>query len=99
MHSTRWFLVVALLALVACGGSNGKNPNGPQCSNGKDDDGDGLADFPDDTRCTSAHDTSDERPPSPGCSDGRDNDNDGKVDFPADPGCFAPQQEDETDDC
>ena len=36
---------------------------------------------------------------APQCSDGRDNDGDGKIDYPDDPGCFAPNQDDETDDC
>ncbi len=35
----------------------------------------------------------------PQCSDGIDNDGDGASDYPADPGCFAPQQDDEVDDC
>ncbi len=37
--------------------------------------------------------------PKPQCSDGIDNDGDGKIDYPNDPGCFAPEQDDETDDC
>lgn len=37
--------------------------------------------------------------PAPKCSDGVDNDGDGKIDYPADPGCYAPNQDDETDDC
>jgi hypothetical protein len=35
----------------------------------------------------------------PKCNDGIDNDGDGKTDYPADPGCYAPNQDDETDDC
>ena len=44
----------------------------------------------------------DEHAKTPTCrsaSDGRDNDGDGKIDYPDDPGCFAPNQDDETDDC
>jgi hypothetical protein len=37
--------------------------------------------------------------PKPACNDGIDNDGDGKMDFPNDPGCFAPQADDEKDDC
>jgi hypothetical protein len=98
MHSTRWWLV-GLLVVAACSSKNGNNSNNPQCSNGKDDDGDGLIDFPDDPGCVSPQDDSEDSPPSPQCADGRDNDNDGKIDFPADPGCFAPNQDSEVDDC
>jgi hypothetical protein len=66
---------------------------------GSDNDGDGMADFPDDLGCVSDDDESEDSLPSPACKDGRDNDGDGKRDFPNDPGCFAPQQDDETDDC
>jgi hypothetical protein len=37
--------------------------------------------------------------PKAQCKDGIDNDGDGKIDYPADPGCFAPQADDEHDDC
>ena len=37
--------------------------------------------------------------PQSQCNDGVDNDGDGKIDFPYDPGCYAPNQDDETDDC
>jgi hypothetical protein len=37
--------------------------------------------------------------PKAQCNDGIDNDGDGVYDFPADPGCFAPQADDEKDDC
>ena len=49
----------------------------PECSNGIDDDGDGLVDYPNDLGCRSATSTSE----SPQCQDGIDNDGDGKVDF------------------
>jgi hypothetical protein len=77
-----------------------------RCQNGIDDDGDGLADFPDDPGCADPLDLS-ETNPSVDCDDGFDNDGDGRVDFdpvthadpgdetspPAgegDPGCRAP---------
>ncbi len=50
---------------------------GPACSNGLDDDGDGLIDFPADPGCASAA-SNDE---SPRCQDGIDNDGDGRIDF------------------
>jgi len=88
-------------ALVACGGtdSNNKKTVLPQCSDGEDNDGDGMIDFPDDPGCIGPNDESEDSLPSPQCSDGRDNDNDGKVDFPQDPGCASAHQDTETDDC
>ena len=59
----------------------------PTCSNGIDDDGDGLVDFPADPGCASAGDR-DETDVE--CSDGLDNDGDGDVDFPDDPECSSP---------
>jgi hypothetical protein len=104
MRSNRWLLVslcafLAPLAPLGCNGNgNGDTPKA-QCDDGKDNDGDGLKDFPDDPGCVSAEDDSEDSPDSPQCNDGRDNDGDGKTDFPSDPGCFAPNQDDETDDC
>src|SRR5262245_48781761 len=98
--SMRWLIASSLTMFVlSCGGNNQKKPNVSQCSDGIDNDGDGLVDFPDDPGCTSIEDDSEDSLPAPQCSDGRDNDGDGKIDFPDDPGCFAPQQDDERDDC
>lgn len=58
----------------------------PQCSDGIDNDGNGLTDFPNDPGCTSASDTT-ESNTFPQCSDWIDNDGDGAIDFPADSGC------------
>jgi hypothetical protein len=58
------------------------------CSDGIDNDGDGLVDL-DDPGCASATDAS-ERNPAAACDNGRDDDGDGLVDFPADPGCLSP---------
>jgi hypothetical protein len=59
----------------------------PACSDGVDNDGDTLADFPADPGCKSATDASELFD----CVDGLDNDGDGKIDYgtgPAnDPGC------------
>ncbi len=59
----------------------------PQCSDGRDNDGDGSIDFPADPGCTSATDASEA--PNPECSDSFDNDGDGTTDYPADPGCTS----------
>jgi len=73
-------------------------PTPPQCSNGIDDDGDGLVDFPADPGCASATDL-DEHGPTLACDDGADNDGDGLVDFKAggagDPGCTSASDPDE----
>ena len=86
---------------IGCGGDDGNNgtPDMAACADGVDNDTDGMIDFPDDLGCTSATDTSEDSLTSPQCSDGRDNDDDGVGDYPNDPGCFAPQADDETDDC
>ena len=95
------FLIVATLSwLGACGGGGANdNFNLPQCSDGKDNDGDGLIDFPDDPGCNSANATDEGHAPWPQCQDGRDNDGDGKVDYPDDPGCPVANQDSEVDDC
>lgn len=99
MRSIRWLFLSAVIAsFAACGGGANSNKKA-QCNDGKDNDGDGMVDFPDDPGCTSAEDDSENSPPAPQCKDGRDNDGDGKIDFPDDPGCYAPNQDDETDDC
>jgi len=92
-------LLIGVVLVVACNSSHKAASTDPECSDGIDNDGDGLADFPDDPGCTSAEDDSEDSQAMPQCSDGRDNDGDGKIDYPYDPGCFVPQQDDETDDC
>lgn len=88
---------------------------GSACSNGVDDDGDGLVDHPDDPGCLDADDPF-ERSSGLPCDDGFDNDGDGGVDFdpvtdadpgdettpPAgegDPGCGDPTWSTETPEC
>lgn len=56
----------------------------PDCSDGVDNDGDGLVDHPSDPGCWGPLGTTE----SPPCSDLLDNDGDGRIDHPADPGCF-----------
>jgi hypothetical protein len=60
----------------------------PQCDDDLDNDGDGFVDFPADTGCGSADDTT-ETNAARVCDDGLDNDGDGEVDFPADRGCLS----------
>lgn len=70
----------------------------PACSNGLDDDGDARVDFPSDTGCTGAGDTS-ERQSTKICDDGVDNDGDYGVDVPGDPGCANPNSTVEAPAC
>ncbi|MFO0417593.1 MAG: hypothetical protein ACK5Y6_09915, partial [Pseudomonadota bacterium] len=77
------------------------------CSDGWDNDGDGLVDFPADPGCASPNDD-DERKHDSGCTsatdpsekeecrDGIDNDKDGKTDFPDDFSCSSLSDNDES---
>jgi len=78
--------------------SNGAGEPPTQCSDGKDNDGDGKVDG-DDPACSSADDDdeSDDPPPPKQCADGKDNDGDGKIDD-KDPGCKNANDDDESDD-
>jgi len=76
-------------------------PRIPQCSDEKDNDGDGLIDFMRDPGCSSPQDDDETdvggaRPPQ--CQDGQDNDGDGRIDYPWDPGCTSRVDDDERDD-
>jgi hypothetical protein len=64
-----------------------------ECSDGSDNDGDGLVDTAD-PDCTSASDPS-EHPER--CGDGIDNDGDHLTDYPNDPGCTSREDTDEAD--
>ncbi len=80
--------------LTCPGGDGPDGPDGPpECSDGIDNDGDGVIDFPADPGCDSPEDD-DERNE---CVDGVDNDGDGLIDFGSDPGCESPQDDDERD--
>ncbi|MCQ4165827.1 Ig domain-containing protein [Tahibacter harae] len=57
----------------------------PACSDGVDNDGDGLIDFPADPGCYAANGPGTTE--NPQCNDGADNDGDGLIDFPNDPQC------------
>jgi len=65
---------------------------GPACSDGIDNDGDGLVDYPMDPGCSSPIDDSELEATHP-CDDGIDNDGDGYVDWrldgSGDPGCAS----------
>jgi len=88
MRSALIALLVAVVALAGVGAWTVTNAQTPlaACSDGIDNEGDGLVDFPADLGCTDAADLDEVDPPA--CSDGRDNDGDGLSDFPADFGCL-----------
>jgi hypothetical protein len=65
----------------------------PECSDGIDNDGNGLTDTEDVLRCRSPDDPREELP----CRDGIDNDGDDLVDYPEDPECGGPDQVSEWD--
>jgi hypothetical protein len=60
-------------------------PN-PACSDGIDNDGDGLVDYPADPGCSKASSMKE----APACDDGIDNDGDGKIDWNGGPGGGTP---------
>ena len=66
----------------------------PACSDGLDDDGDGLTDHPEDPGCASPLDA-DERGPDSTCDDRVDEDRDGVADYPNDPKCASPTSDGE----
>ncbi len=66
----------------------------PVCSDGLDDDADGVIDYPDDPGCVApTDDTEDDDCPTgptcPDCGDQIDNDSDGQTDYPNDTSCTA----------
>ena len=75
-----------------------------QCSDGKDNDGDGLVDAQDpgclddsgnwNPKKDSEINSDDGKPE---CSDGKDNDKDGYIDYPDDPGCTSKDDDSEND--
>jgi len=78
----------AVFALALTAGGVPAASAAPACSDGIDNDGDGLIDLRD-PGCASSVDDS-ERSPARVCDDGIDNDADGLLDFPADAGCSNP---------
>jgi hypothetical protein len=72
----------------------------PECSNGRDDDEDGLVDYPDDPGCAGRGDRGEEdKSVTPECADGEDNDRDGFVDFGEDDGCSSASDASELGPC
>ena len=67
----------------------------PICSDGIDNDGDGLTDYPNDPGCSSAKDDTETNSSGPDCDNGKDDDGDGQIDYPADSGCTDPTDDDE----
>lgn len=72
--------------------------NLPECSDGADNDGDGVIDAQDPGCITpdGVFDPNDDDERNE-CIDGVDNDGDGRIDFGDDPGCSSPQDDDERD--
>ena len=103
--------LLCVLLISACGVfSSGSEPVlqmlGGECSDGLDNDGDGLKDYPADPGCESDFDPREEALSTPhACSDGLDNDSDGRIDFDSnhngrqdaqdDPGCSSASDDDE----
>ncbi|HEV8324018.1 MAG TPA: hypothetical protein VG389_20545, partial [Myxococcota bacterium] len=74
--------------------------NAGQCSDGFDNDGDAITDYPLDPGCIAPDDNTETDPPIvPQCYNGMDDDGDGFTDYPADPGCTATGDDLEIDDC
>ncbi len=80
----------------------------PRCSDGIDNDGDGLADVPDDPGCESEedndeNDSCDDIPVGadcPQCGNGIDDDDDSLIDYAGgDPGCTQASDNNEIDEC
>jgi hypothetical protein len=74
----------------------------PRCSDGIDNDGDGLTDYPVEPGCATAtaNDEVDDCPTGPGCpqcSNGIDDDGDGLIDMGSDIGCAHAGDDDEED--
>jgi hypothetical protein len=82
-----------LLCRIPAGGST-MSCEKPVCDDGRDDDGDGKMDYPNDPGCD-APDDADEMddcpsgPNCPACGNGVDDDNDGQTDFPNDTACTS----------
>jgi len=73
----------------------GKTTGKKACSDGIDNDNDGLIDYPADPGCENPNDGNEADNPHKQCNDGMDNDNDGLTDYPLDPGCSGPSDDDE----
>ena len=80
----------------------GNDTNTTQCQDRRDNDADGLIDYPSDPGCVALTDNDEyNAPPGNGtnttqCNDRLDNDQDGLTDYPADPGCASANDATET---
>jgi hypothetical protein len=97
---THWmWAIAAVLAVMAI--ALFANPEAiraqpaPACSDGIDNDGDLLIDFPADPGCPDAIQDFED----PACDDKISNDEDGLIDFPQDPGCYSAAQNREDPAC
>ncbi len=66
----------------------------PECNDHKDNDGDGLIDYPQDPDCSSLSDQREAQGPQ--CYDGIDNDGDGLIDYPQDLDCQSQNDDSES---
>ena len=118
MRCPRLVFVAVCLVIAACAkngekakptcgsGLSPEDPmcNLPQCSDGIDNDGDGLIDLPNDPGCTSPNqdtetDDCPDGPNCPECGNGKDDDGNGLIDFSGmDPGCQSAADPDEYTD-
>ena len=72
------------------GGGGGGGEVVVECSDGIDNDGNGLTDYPQDSGCSSGNDNTEyTAAPATQCNDGIDNDGNGPIDYPADLGCTS----------
>lgn len=70
------------------------------CTDGVDNDRDGLTDFPAEPGCEGPEDDDEADPAVPAeCSNREDDDGNGYIDYPADPGCAGAGDPDETAEC
>jgi large repetitive protein len=86
----RTWLVAMAVCVGACGGGGASG----ECTDGLDNDADGLIDNAD-PGCPVNGDSESPDPDLPECGDAVDNDSDGLTDFPDDPGCDGPFDNDE----
>lgn len=83
-----------IVKTVQCENSVNVGTRTYQCSDNRDNEGDGRIDFPNDPGCYGPQDDDEQDGANPQCSDGRDNDGDGDVDT-ADGGCSGPGDDSE----
>jgi hypothetical protein len=90
----RWTTVTCAYGGQCRPGADGRNRCSglPACANGRDDDGNGRVDYPEDPGCAWRGDVNEGAAAggsAPVCSNGVDDDGDTATDWPADPACGA----------